>query len=152
MTSTRKTKAELQAIVRELEARLRGCEQENTILRENVDDIRKLNDAYHARLKTYTEARDGEVKLLGTLTDERTSARHRARKHREDSAKGGKAHEPLKGHKAALLKIYREQQSQGIKHPNKAQLTQNYIDDHPAQPELVGSFDRLRKSLPRRGE
>lgn len=62
-------------------------------------------------------------------------------------SKGG-SNEPLKEHKAALLKIYRQQQALGIRQPNKAQLTQDYIDSQPDQTSLAGSYDRLRKSLP----
>jgi hypothetical protein len=60
----------------------------------------------------------------------------------------GGSNEPLREHKAALLKLYRQQQALGIRQPNKVQLTQDYVNRQPDQASLAGSYDRLLKSLP----
>jgi len=66
------------------------------------------------------------------------------------SAKGGGGYAPLKEHKAALLSRYQALQAQGIEKPNKSQLTLKYLAEHP---ELdSGSYDRLRRSLPKPGK
>ena len=144
MTSTRKTKAELKAIVKELEARLRGCEQEKQILCAQLRDVLALNETYARRLGVYSKANRARGEFIGRTVDENTELKHRRAKRSEGSRRGG-LHSNLKDHKAALLKSYEKHQAQGIKNPNKSQLIRAYISEHP---ELEKSSTYLRKSLP----
>ena len=110
----------------------------------------ELNDAYLSDLKTRSKAHKATIGAMTPMTDENTVFKHNKAVRKKGSAKGGKAYAPLEKHMVALLKIYREQQINGNKKPNKSKLTEDYIKQHPSL--NAGSFDRLRKSLPKHGK
>lgn len=130
----------------ELKAENKRLIRENEILRGQVKLFLDELDAYSKNGRVIRQAHKDTIEKSVLLVDKATELRARKGAHKTSSSKGGKGHEPLKAHKAELLKRFKKEQKRGIKRPNKTKLIENYISENP---DLDQHYDALRLSLPK---